>query len=511
MPFLESIPTVPLLLLSGLALTAVVMLGFGGSILFDNYRGRALPAQFLADVEARLASARERLADILAQIAQSEPQRLEVEKLKYLKEALDDDIRSLEARLSGMDAGRSEVAQLETQIGDLLAQRAAVDEGLLAKKGEVAEAEARLEAAERRTISLETVCAELEGRRDAAIAKLSELTPKLDAAERQIAEAQRLIDAARAAEAAKAQLEQQITGLKIDHEQLRQAIARLEADRGGIEDVLAEAKAALASSRERARTLEAETTQAEVRLETALARQDAAENEARTAEAAARARSDEIAALGAALAPLRAERDGIADAITTARATLAALHEKARDQRGALSADGAGSDAVLADLVGPPAFLRETVWKAPLQARQETEALDAAARHIERVGLRFGRRVIRQFHTSLKINDVSQLTVLAGVSGTGKSQLPQRYAEAMGIHFLMVPVQPRWDSPQELLGFYNYIEQRYRATEFARALVHFDPFNWKQEAEPWSDRLLIVLLDEMNLARVECNRPVSTR
>jgi hypothetical protein len=67
----------------------------------------------------------------------------------------------------------------------------------------------------------------------------------------------------------------------------------------------------------------------------------------------------------------------------------------------------------------------------------------------------------------------------------------------------MVPVQPRWDSPQELLGFYNYIEQRYRATEFARALVHFDSHNWPAQAKPWNDRLLIVLLDEMNLARVE--------
>ncbi len=93
--------------------------------------------------------------------------------------------------------------------------------------------------------------------------------------------------------------------------------------------------------------------------------------------------------------------------------------------------------------------------------------------------------------------------MLAGISGTGKSQLPRRYAEAMGIHFLKIPVQPGWDSPQDMLGFYNYLEKRYKATELARALVYFDPYNWPDQAEGFKDRLLLVLLDEMNLARVE--------
>jgi 5-methylcytosine-specific restriction endonuclease McrBC GTP-binding regulatory subunit McrB len=72
-------------------------------------------------------------------------------------------------------------------------------------------------------------------------------------------------------------------------------------------------------------------------------------------------------------------------------------------------------------------------------------------------------------------------------------------------------VQPRWDSPQDLLGFYNYLEKRYKATELARALVQFERFNQGNledafedaEIEDRSDRLLLVLLDEMNLARTE--------
>ena len=121
--------------------------------------------------------------------------------------------------------------------------------------------------------------------------------------------------------------------------------------------------------------------------------------------------------------------------------------------------------------------------------------------------------MINAFHTSLKVADMSPLVVLAGISGTGKSELPRRYAEGMGMHFLSLPVQPRWDSPQDMFGFYNYLEKRYRATELARALVQMDRYfddehrGWNYP-EDWADhnlrdRMLLVLLDEMNLARVE--------
>jgi hypothetical protein len=136
---------------------------------------------------------------------------------------------------------------------------------------------------------------------------------------------------------------------------------------------------------------------------------------------------------------------------------------------------------------------------------REDEALHSVDQYLKNLGLVYSRRIINAFHTSLKINDAAQLTVLAGVSGTGKSLLPRRYAEAMGIRFLPFAVEPRWDSPQDLLGFYNYIEKRYRATELARAMVYLDPFNTSKLAEDLTqtDEMVIVLLDEMNLARVE--------
>ena len=133
----------------------------------------------------------------------------------------------------------------------------------------------------------------------------------------------------------------------------------------------------------------------------------------------------------------------------------------------------------------------------------ENDVLHRVAERIENSGLEYHRRVIRAFHTAMKVNETTQMAVLAGISGTGKSQLPRSYAHAMGIGFLQIPVQPRWDSPQDLMGFYNYIEGKFRPTDLARALYHLDELNGPEDTKELWDRMMLVLLDEMNLARVE--------
>ncbi len=160
------------------------------------------------------------------------------------------------------------------------------------------------------------------------------------------------------------------------------------------------------------------------------------------------------------------------------------------------------------DLWGDVRFQQITLSGAKIS---ETEALKKAKKYIADCGLTFPNRVINAFHASLKTADMSPLVVLAGISGTGKSELPMRYAEGMGIHLVSLAVQPRWDSPNDLFGFYNHLEQRYKATDLARAMVRFERHNRKDWVMPagWeadnvkSDGMLLVLLDEMNLARVE--------
>ena len=154
-----------------------------------------------------------------------------------------------------------------------------------------------------------------------------------------------------------------------------------------------------------------------------------------------------------------------------------------------------------------PACLKEVEDYKPMPTdravERENEFLHNLERRLEAQNLRYHPRTVKAFHTAVKTWSISPLTVLAGVSGTGKSQLPREYARALGAAFLHVPVEPGWDSPQDLLGFYDYISGQYRATERAQLLVHFDRTNWPDESEPFANRLAVILLDEMNLARTE--------
>ena len=147
------------------------------------------------------------------------------------------------------------------------------------------------------------------------------------------------------------------------------------------------------------------------------------------------------------------------------------------------------------------------VFEKPRPEESEQGMLDRFEDALRQQGLNYPTQIVRAFHTALKVNDLSPLTVLSGLSGTGKSQLPRAYARFFGIHFLHVPVEPGWDSPQDLLGFYDFVAERYRPTDRARALGHFDREFAEsigiQSDRDWDECMLIILLDEMNLARTE--------
>ena len=188
-------------------------------------------------------------------------------------------------------------------------------------------------------------------------------------------------------------------------------------------------------------------------------------------------------------------------------ASIATLKVLAKKYNKSLGVDeGVGSGTKYRDLWHPVTF---PSLKPAASTPTEQAMLKNTSDYIKSQNLYFPERVLNAFHTALKVNDISPLVVLAGISGTGKSELPRRYAEGMGMHSVILAVQPRWDSPQDLFGFYNYLEERYKATELARAMVQFEQYNRDQWQMPagWahdrSDRMLLVLLDEMNLARVE--------
>ncbi|HAK68653.1 MAG TPA: hypothetical protein DCM57_03215, partial [Treponema sp.] len=120
---------------------------------------------------------------------------------------------------------------------------------------------------------------------------------------------------------------------------------------------------------------------------------------------------------------------------------------------------------------------------------------------IEKSGLHFSRRILNAFHTALKTSEMSPLTVLAGVSGTGKSELPRLYSRFGGINFLGVPVQPNWDCQEAMLGYYNSIDNCFEPTDMLRLLAQSQ--RKTDEQNGLDDVMTMILLDEMNLANVE--------
>ena len=135
----------------------------------------------------------------------------------------------------------------------------------------------------------------------------------------------------------------------------------------------------------------------------------------------------------------------------------------------------------------------------------ELEWLNGIHQSCEDYGLHFNKRLLTAFHTSLKTAEWAPLTVLAGVSGTGKSELPRLYSHFGGLYFAPVSVQPNWDSQESMLGFFNSIDNRFDAQPVLNFLAQTQK-DWEPEPDGYpglSDAVSLILLDEMNLAHPE--------
>lgn len=107
--------------------------------------------------------------------------------------------------------------------------------------------------------------------------------------------------------------------------------------------------------------------------------------------------------------------------------------------------------------------------------------------------LYYSQRDLRAFLGGLAM---SPLHILQGISGTGKTSLPLAFAEAVGAGRKLIAVQAGWRDRQDLLGHYNTFEKRYYETEFLQAL-------YEAQTPEYSQRLYLIVLDEMNLSHPE--------
>ena len=121
----------------------------------------------------------------------------------------------------------------------------------------------------------------------------------------------------------------------------------------------------------------------------------------------------------------------------------------------------------------------------------------------------YDQKTIRTFMAGL---NMSLLSILQGISGTGKTSLPREIAKALvagaegytgkddngnrNEPYRICAIQSGWRDNMDLMGFYNNFEKKYKETDFFNALY--------LAAQPkYKNTLFLIILDEMNLSHPE--------
>ena len=143
-----------------------------------------------------------------------------------------------------------------------------------------------------------------------------------------------------------------------------------------------------------------------------------------------------------------------------------------------------------------PAPDRSEVSVPPLG--EIVERIEAAARKRE---LAFSRELIESLHLGLWANERRHFAILAGLSGSGKTQLAMEYGRALtgaddesSVRLCALSAAPGWHDPSPLLGYVNPLDGTYAGTDFQRFLLN---------AVGNPKEVHVCVLDEMNLSHPE--------
>ena len=425
----------------------------------------------LAVVQLLLAARHDRAVTAAGPIEELAVYERRIEEKQRLIDELENELEKRRQAMAVVADLQAEVDGLRRQKEELLAEW----ESLRERRDEVAAVRQETEAA---VVERQQIEAEIAPLRAEYIAikerleKAEELLGRTEALKREYDEISGQVDELRDKKRELEEAEDRISRLESRAQELETANSRLEGRKASEESELGNLQARVASEREALALAQTEHG----RL------------------------GADLAAQGQEVRRIKGEIETLEETRSTLNATLANLEGKiARSEERSVDGETGEPDPLRELKETPPVVVAMRSWD-PAPRENETDAIKRVERRLRAKGLDYPARTLRAFHTAMKVNETTQMAVLAGISGTGKSQLPRQYAAGMGIGFLQVPVQPRWDSPQDLMGFYNYIEGKFRPTDMARALWAMDDLN-NADADP--DRMMMILLDEMNLARVE--------
>jgi hypothetical protein len=122
----------------------------------------------------------------------------------------------------------------------------------------------------------------------------------------------------------------------------------------------------------------------------------------------------------------------------------------------------------------------------------------------------FSTNISSAFRSYLTALRTKPFMLLAGISGTGKSRIVRKLAQATTMqkynndedrwknnrpeNFELIQVKPNWHNSMDVVGFYSNISGKYEFTPFVEFIVKA----WQHQDTPY-----FLCLDEMNLAPVE--------
>lgn len=142
------------------------------------------------------------------------------------------------------------------------------------------------------------------------------------------------------------------------------------------------------------------------------------------------------------------------------------------------------------------AIYKETDGNRTLVERKKMttkEIIQHSYNYLRSLGFKYEFEEVANFYLSLK---AKPFVILAGISGTGKTQLPRKFAASLGFsdeQVIQLPVRPDWADSSDILG-YTALNGNFIPKDLTIAI---------QKALANPNQPYFFILDEMNLARVE--------
>lgn len=140
-------------------------------------------------------------------------------------------------------------------------------------------------------------------------------------------------------------------------------------------------------------------------------------------------------------------------------------------------------------------------FNAQLEERKAKEFVEPSLPNVCKFIVDYAKE--SRLHLSYSVEDIAtfvaglgacRLSILQGMSGTGKTSLPKIFLEAIMGNCEIVEVESSWRDKNELIGYYNEFSKTFTPKKFTQALY---------KAKLNEEVPTFIVLDEMNLSRIE--------